>query len=87
MPAVEELIRSGRPISFFSDFCEEAVLRAADIVLAQGGKLLEFDSPRIQSLSIPVFVNPLRQPTRIVQTDNALPSYSNGFIFGFNQFA
>ena len=74
LPAVRELITNGRPISFFSDFCEEAALRAAKVVLGEG----------VEYMSVPVFVNPFRHPARIVQTDNALPSYSNGFIFAFN---
>jgi hypothetical protein len=55
-----------------TDYCEEAALRAAATAVALTG------SP----LALPVAVNPFRRPASSTGRDNALPSLSNGFMFG-----
>lgn len=55
----------------FTDHCMEAALRAA----AMAEAVLE------EPLSMPVCVNPFRRPASSQGRDNALPSFSNGFMF------
>lgn len=54
-----------------TDFCEEAANRAAQMAQCVSGR----------ALAMPVSVNPFRQPVSCHNADNALPSYSNGFMF------
>lgn len=77
--AVLELVNKGRPMSFFTDYCEEAMTRAAEMV-----RHFQVQALRADKVSVPVCVNPFRHPVRINQADNALPSYGNCFLFAFN---
>ncbi|KAK3260551.1 hypothetical protein CYMTET_30502 [Cymbomonas tetramitiformis] len=56
---------------FITDFCEEAALLAVEILTAAGVELDYQISP-----------NPFRRPFSKRSNDNALPAYSNGFLFG-----
>ncbi|XP_078438856.1 zinc ion binding protein isoform X2 [Wolffia australiana] len=69
---VEELIqRIGVP-AFFSDFCEEAANLGASSIEKSTGK----------PLTIPVQVNPFRQPMPVEGSALRIPCYSNCFLFG-----
>lgn len=57
--------------AIFTDYCEEAALRAAVMATALTGALL----------AMPVSANPFRRPASSQGRDNALPSFSNGFMF------
>lgn len=63
-------------LCLFTDYCEEAALRAVQMAAAVAPAL---------RLCMPVQVNPFRQPLRRQQPDNALPSYSNGFVFALTR--
>ena len=67
-------INAATPLCIFTDFCEEAALRAEQMVACL--------CPGLRSV-MPVTLNRFRQPLRRWQPDNALPSYSNGFVFAF----
>lgn len=70
VPTLRSLPR-GVPI-VFTDYCEEAALRAASMVKVLTGA----------PLALPLCVNPFRRPASSQGRDNALPSFSNGFMFG-----
>ena len=69
--ATLESLPRGVP-ALFTDYCEEAALRAAAMAAALTGA----------PLALPVSVNPFRRPASSTGRDNALPSLSNGFMFG-----
>jgi zinc finger MYND domain-containing protein 15 len=69
--ATLESLPRGVP-ALFTDYCEEAALQAAAMAAALTGA----------PLALPVSVNPFRRPASSIGRDNALPSLSNGFIFG-----
>lgn len=73
----EPTLRSlpGATLCVFTDYCEEGALRAA----AMAGAILA------EPLSVPVCVNPFRRPASSQGRDNALPSYSNGFMFALRR--
>ena len=70
----EETSHAKVPLCIFTDFCEEAALRAEQMAACL--------APGLQPV-MPVQLNPFRQPLRRWQPDNALPSCSNGFVFVF----
>ncbi len=57
----------------FTDHCEEAAVRAATVLTGVSGR----------RLSLPVTLNPFRQPLSSQGSDNALPTYSNAFLLGW----
>jgi len=67
------LARPGAPPAFFTDFCREAANMARQGLQAVGAEL-----------TYPIGINPFRRPLCCTAADNALPSYSNGFLFGVN---
>ncbi|KAH0469440.1 hypothetical protein IEQ34_000998 [Dendrobium chrysotoxum] len=71
LPSIELISEMNIP-AIFTDFCEEAAFLAARCISTVTGR----------PLSIPIQVNPFRQP--MVMEDQALylPCYSNCFIFG-----
>ena len=71
-PTLRKLSRLGDLLCLFTDFCEEAALRAVSMAAAVAPAL---------RLCMPVRLNPFRQPLRRQQPDSALPSYSNCFMF------
>ena len=85
-PTVNVLVRSPAPF-VATDFTEEAA-RMGSALLASVIKRVEksaasTDGKRMQRTILQVQKNPFRQPLSSMGTDNALPSYSNGFTFGF----
>lgn len=104
LPTLRLLARPGAPAAAFTDFCEEAALRAADVAAACLGGSGSAPAPsppgdaagsgagdgaaraggepgsRARRVG-PVHVNPFRQPRSCQGADNALPSYSNAFMF------
>ena len=72
VPTLQKLSELEEVLCLFTDYCEEAALRAADMAAAVAPGL---------RLCMPVHVNPFRQPLRKQQADNALPSHSNCFVF------
>jgi hypothetical protein len=70
---LRRLARPGGPACFFTDFCEEAAHRAATLARELG----------CGQPAVPLRINSFRHPVRIVHADNALPSYSNAFLFAF----
>ena len=64
---------------YFTDFCDEAAHCAMELIQ---DKLKVFQRSQSYSL-IHKEANPFRNPTLICKQDNRLPSFSNGFIFGF----
>ena len=69
----EVLARAEAPPVFFTDFCREAANMAHQVLQAVGAEL-----------TYPICINPFRRPFSCAAADNALPSYSNGFLFGIN---
>ncbi|KAI0529325.1 hypothetical protein KFK09_001872 [Dendrobium nobile] len=71
LPSIELISKMNIP-AIFTDYCEEAAFLAARCICTVTGR----------PLSIPIQVNPFRQP--MVMEDQALylPCYSNCFIFG-----
>ncbi|PKU77066.1 hypothetical protein MA16_Dca001672 [Dendrobium catenatum] len=71
LPSIELISEMNIP-AIFTDYCEEAAFLAARCICTVTGR----------PLSIPIQVNPFRQP--MVMEDQALylPCYSNCFIFG-----
>ncbi|KAK9806175.1 hypothetical protein WJX72_004469 [[Myrmecia] bisecta] len=74
IPTIQLLAAPLAPPAVFTDFCEEAAHRGAVMLQATAGK----------ELSLPLKINPFRKPVRCTGRDNALPSYSNAFLFGIN---
>ncbi|GAQ79271.1 hypothetical protein KFL_000270300 [Klebsormidium nitens] len=72
-PTIALLNSPGSPPAFFTDYCEEATCLAAQVLTSCGARLTHEVQP-----------NPFRQPWRIRARDNALPSFSNGFLVGIN---
>ncbi len=73
MPTLQGMAGLGWPLCLFTDYCEEAALRAEQMATSV--------APGLHTI-LPVQVNPFRKPMRLWQADSALPSYSNCFIFG-----
>ncbi|XP_078438857.1 zinc ion binding protein isoform X3 [Wolffia australiana] len=71
LPTIELIQRIGVP-AFFSDFCEEAANLGASSIEKSTGK----------PLTIPVQVNPFRQPMPVEGSALRIPCYSNCFLFG-----
>ncbi|CAH1424692.1 unnamed protein product [Lactuca virosa] len=71
LPTIE-LIREIEIPTIFSDYCEEACHLAANCISSVTG------SPP----TIPVQLNPFRQPLAVEDTALILPCYSNCFLFG-----
>ncbi|KAJ8637788.1 hypothetical protein MRB53_012055 [Persea americana] len=71
LPTIE-LIREIDVPAIFSDFCEEAAHLAARCISAVSGR----------PLTVPIQVNPFRQPMAVEDTVLDLPCYSNCFLFG-----
>lgn len=71
LPSIELISKMGIP-AIFSDFCEEAAFLAVQCITAVTGR----------PLSLPLQVNPFRQPLAMEDQALFLPCYSNCFIFG-----
>ncbi|KAJ0815428.1 putative Zinc finger, MYND-type [Helianthus annuus] len=71
LPTIE-LIREIEIPAVFSDYCEEACHLAANCIRSVTGT----------PLTIPVQLNPFRQPLAVEDTALLLPCYSNCFLFG-----
>ncbi|KAL4185240.1 hypothetical protein AMTRI_Chr10g4900 [Amborella trichopoda] len=67
-----ELIKEIKVPAIFSDYCEEAANLAASCITSI------FDAP----LSLPIQLNPFRQPFVVEDGPLHLPCYSNCFLFG-----
>ncbi|BDA46696.1 probable zinc finger MYND domain-containing protein 15 at N-terminal half [Coccomyxa sp. Obi] len=76
-PAVKELLGDGRPISFFTDYCDEAIHLAAGMVGSLGRQMLVYEDHGRDNLTVQKCLNPCRHPVRIIQDSNDLPTYSN----------
>ena len=76
MPTLQKLSMAENMLCLFTDYCEEAALRAVQMAAAAAPAL---------RLCMPVQVNPFRQPLRKQPPDNALPSCSNGFMFALTR--
>lgn len=70
LPTVKHLLQSTRLPCVFTDYCEEAACRAADMCMA-----LCTGSSR----NIEVALNPWRSPLKTTSGGMALPSCSNAF--------
>lgn len=70
IPTVKLLLESKEPACFFTDYCEEAAERAADMcrALCSSGRKVE------------VALNLWRSPLRDMRAGTALPSCSNAFV-------
>ena len=70
VPTTKLLLQSEEPPCFFTDYCEEAAERAADMcqALCSSGRKVE------------VALNPWRSPLRDMRAGTALPSCSNAFV-------
>ncbi len=77
---MKELLGDGRPISFFTDYCDEAIHLAAGMVGSLGRQMSAYKDDRRDNLTKKKRLNPYRHPVRIVQDSNDLPSYSNCFF-------
>ncbi|KAK4741362.1 hypothetical protein SAY87_024950 [Trapa incisa] len=71
LPTIELIKRVNIP-AVFSDYCEEACNLAAQSISAVTG----------HTLSIPIQLNPFRQPLVVEESALLLPCYSNCFLFG-----
>lgn len=69
LPTLEILCQARAPIAFFTDYCEDAIVRPYKMLEAWGAEMGK------------AFINPFRQPLLQWDSGNALPSYSNGFGF------
>ena len=83
MPTVRVLLAASAPV-VLTDFTEEAACMGAALLAeavrtAVGGGGCGGGGRRM----LPVARNPFRQPMSSMGNDNALPTYSNGFTFGF----
>lgn len=67
-----ELIHEIKVPAFFSDYCEEACNLATSCISSVTGA----------SPTIPIQLNPFRQPLAVEDSALFLPCYSNCFIFG-----
>ena len=74
-PTLERLLQPPRPPCFFTDYCEEAALRAANACRAVLGA-----SSGSSTCKVSVALNPWRSPLRTITGGMALPSCSNGFL-------
>ncbi|CAK9213265.1 unnamed protein product [Sphagnum troendelagicum] len=70
-----ELIETLQVPAFFTDYCEEAAFLASQSVAALMQR---------SQVSFDVQVNPFRQPLAPSNKELDLPTFSNGFIFGFS---
>lgn len=70
MPTVKLLLQSKQLPCFFTDYCEEAAERAAQMCEALSRN----------SREIEVALNPWRSPLRDTRAGTALPSCSNAFV-------
>ncbi|CAA7397770.1 unnamed protein product [Spirodela intermedia] len=71
LPTIELIQHIGVP-AVFSDFCEEAANLSASCI----------ERVTKQALSLPVQVNPFRQPVPVENSALCIPCYSNCFLFG-----
>uniref|UniRef100_A0A6M2F227 MYND-type domain-containing protein n=1 Tax=Populus davidiana TaxID=266767 RepID=A0A6M2F227_9ROSI len=71
LPTIE-LIKEMNVPAIFSDYCEEASHLAACCIKSVTGR----------SLSLPIQLNPFRQPMMVEDSALLLPCYSNCFLFG-----
>ncbi|CAH9085325.1 unnamed protein product [Cuscuta europaea] len=71
LPTIE-LIKEMRVPAIFSDYCEEACLLATSCINSISGS----------RPSIPIQLNPFRQPLAVEDSALFLPCYSNCFLFG-----
>lgn len=71
LPTIE-LIKEMNVPAIFSDYCEEACHLAACCIKSVTGR----------SLSLPIQLNPFRQPMMVEDSALLLPCYSNCFLFG-----
>ncbi|CAH8363894.1 unnamed protein product [Eruca vesicaria subsp. sativa] len=71
LPTIE-LIKEIEVPAVFSDYCEEACHLAASCIRTITG----------QPLSLPIGLNPFRQPMTVEESSLFIPCYSNCFIFG-----
>lgn len=67
-----ELIKEMKVRAVFSDYCEEACHLAACCIRTITGE---------QPLSLPIGLNPFRQPMTVEESSLFIPCYSNCFIF------
>ncbi|CAN8235843.1 unnamed protein product [Cochlearia groenlandica] len=67
-----ELIKEIKVPAVFSDYCEEACHLASCCI----------ETITRQPLSLPIGLNPFRQPMAVEETPLLIPCYSNCFIFG-----
>ncbi|CAM8879808.1 unnamed protein product [Rhodiola kirilowii] len=70
--ATIELIKEQNMCAIFSDYCEEACHLAAGCMSRAAGI----------SLTVPIQLNPFRQPMAVEDSAFCLPCYSNCFLFG-----
>ncbi|VVA94740.1 unnamed protein product [Arabis nemorensis] len=70
LPTIE-LIKEKKVPAVFTDYCEEACHLAACCIKSITG----------QSLSLPIGLNPFRQPIAVEESPLFIPCYSNCFIF------
>ncbi|OWM76015.1 zinc finger MYND domain-containing protein 15 [Punica granatum] len=75
LPTIE-LIKKINVPAVFSDYCEEACHLAARCINAATG----------HTLSLPIQLNPFRQPLAVEESALLLPCYSNCFLFGIGAF-
>ncbi|XP_012092020.1 zinc finger MYND domain-containing protein 15 isoform X2 [Jatropha curcas] len=75
LPTVELINKKGVP-AVFSDYCEEACHLAACCITSVTGR----------PLTLPVQINPFRQPVVVEESTLLLPCYSNCFLFGIGCF-
>ncbi|XP_020096656.1 zinc finger MYND domain-containing protein 15 isoform X1 [Ananas comosus] len=71
LPTIELIKEMGVP-AIFTDFCEEAAFLASRCISSVTGR----------PLSLPIQINPFRQPMAVEDSALYLPCYSNCFIFG-----
>ncbi|XP_050236252.1 uncharacterized protein LOC126686251 isoform X2 [Mercurialis annua] len=71
LPTLKLIYENGAP-AVFSDYCEEACHLAASCITSVTGR----------PLSLPIEINPFRQPIMVEDSALLLPCYSNCFIFG-----
>lgn len=71
LPTIELIKEMNVPV-IFSDYCEEACHLAACCIKSVTGR----------SLSLPIQLNPFRQPMMVEDSALLLPCYSNCFLFG-----
>ena len=75
-PTVKLLLESPGLPCFFTDYCEEAALRAADMCRA----LSSSSGSSTGGRGVTVELNPWRSPLKDMRAGTALPSCSNAFL-------